>query len=126
MKIKIIYLITITLAITSVVLTTYFFIIKPNKSFNFNDVSLMSIEIIHEDQKNNISEIDYVDFLKGLNQLKYKNKNAGVKTRGEYFIIITYHNEVYEIGRYYSLINGENKNTLFNSNFDEFVESWFK
>lgn len=114
----------IILILLTTIITIYIFVIKPPQRLDFKSDYLIKIEIRTEEEVIVVEENDYQKFLEDINKLKYKDKNTGVKTKGIYLIIITYQEEVYEIGRYYSIFNGENKYTLFNDKFDIFAENW--
>lgn len=101
-----------------------FFIFKLPKTLNFTSSDLISIEIEVDGVITEVDNKDFDSFLESLNKLKFKEKNTKVKTRGTHFVKLHYKNEIYEIGRYYSKFNNENKYTLFNEEFNEFVEFW--
>lgn len=85
----------------------------------------INIEIIIDDEINYI-QIEYFElFLKGFNKLKFKEKNTKVKTKGSHFVKLVYEDDIYEIGRYYSKFNEKNKYTLFNKDFNDFLDNWF-
>ena len=101
-----------------------FFIFKLPKTLNFSSSDLISIEIEVDGVITEVDNKDFDLFLESLNKIKFKEKNTKVKTRGTHFVKLHYKNEIYEIGRYYSKFNNENKYTLFNEEFNEFVEFW--
>lgn len=125
MKLKIFFISVTTILLTSFVLV-YLFLIKPNKTFEFNKKDLISIELIKADKSIYIEDEQIEDFLNEFNKIKYKEKNKKVKTRGEYFIILTYEKDTYKIGMYYSYFNEEIKYTLFNKSFNKFINDWIK
>lgn len=100
--------------------------IKPSKKLKFNTESLDSITLKGIDESISVDPNDFEKFIKELNNLKYKSKNTGVKTKGEYFIILTYEKQEYEIGRYYSKFKDKGKHTLFTDEFDELVIKWLE
>lgn|SRR5690554_4797110 len=100
--------------------------IKPSKKLKFKTESLVSIRLKEIDESTSVDPKDFEKFIEELNNLKYKSKNTGVKTKGEYFIILTYEKEEYEIGRYYSNFKDKGKYTLFTDEFDELVIKWLE
>lgn len=100
--------------------------VKPSKKLKFKTESLVSINLKEIDESISVDPKDFEEFIEELNNLKYKSKNTGVKTKGEYFIVLIYDKEEFELGRYYSKFNGKDKYTFFTDKFDELVIKWLE
>lgn len=125
MKPKVVFISSIVIIFSSFILV-YLFLIKPNKTFEFKQERLISIELENIDETVYVKQEDIELFLKDFNKLKYKEKNTKVKTKGSYFVILIYENGTFEIGKYYSTFNEENKLTLFGDTFDNFIDNWIE
>lgn len=125
MKPKVVFISSIVIIFSSFILV-YLFLIKPNKTFEFKQERLISIELENIDETVYVKQEDIELFLKDFNKLKYKEKNTKVKTKGSYFVTLIYENGTFEIGKYYSTFNEENKLTLFGDTFDNFIDNWIE
>ena len=125
MKPKVVFISSIVIIFSSFILV-YLFLIKPNKTFEFKQERLISIELENIDETVYVKQEDIELFLKDFNKLKYKEKNTKVKTKGSYFVRLIYENGTFEIGKYYSTFNEENKLTLFGDTFENFIDNWIE
>ena len=122
---KIVIIVSASVILLSAILALIFY--KPNKKFNFKNEKLEKITLVRLGRESIELNVDkFNEFLEELNELKYKEKATGVKTKGSYFIELKYENETIEIGRYGTQYEVENtyKATLFRESFDEFVKKW--
>lgn len=109
-----------------IIATLCLIFIKPNKRLKLETDGLISITIKTYDEYFLILKEDFEDFIIEINTLKYKEKKTGVKTLGDYFIILEYSNKRIELGKYWSSFSGKDKPTLFKEDFNQFAEKWIE
>src|SRR5690554_4063664 len=85
--------------------------------FDYDNLEQIALKTAYNDKEYILEKEEHEEFITKLNNYKYK-RHKGIRSKGEYFIILKYNDKCIEVGQYYT--------NIYNKDGSEIIEGFYR